>query len=244
MFQLGRSFAVLGVVVSALVVPFSASSASTSVSATAPVWQGTWSTNWGPLTLTGSDAALSGQFGYSDSVNEPLGRVTDGRASAGTLVGSWAHDPPSRYAPRDHGTFSAKIVVTPNGTVTFEGTATYVADGTSANFFGTCSSGSCAADTSAPTAKAYPAKGTAGKVISLRYRVTDTSGKVGETISVYRGSAVIWSRTVKLHSIRRDGTYTIAFKAPARPGALRFRVASRDAAGNKSAASIASLRVS
>lgn len=239
-----RSLAVLVVVASALIVPCVGGSASTSASAAAPVWQGTWSTNWGPLTLTGSDTALSGQFGYSDSVNEPLGRVTDGRASAGTLIGSWAHDPPSRFAPRDHGTFSVKIVATPNGTVTFEGTATYVADGTSADFFGTCNSGPCAADTSSPTATAYAAKGTVGKTIVLRYRVNDTSGKVGETISVSRGSAVIWSRTVKLHSIRGDGTYTAAFKAPTRPGTLRFRVVARDAAGNTSTPAAASLRIS
>lgn len=221
-----------------------------SATAQATGWQGTWSTNWGPLTLSGS-GTLSGPFGYSDSYNEPLGHITNASVSASgdTLTGTWAHDPPSRFAPRDHGTFTVTLKAGAGGSVSFAGTATYAADNTKADFFGTCKSGECAKaaavvtkDTTPPTVTALAASGKAGASISLRYRVADNSGKARELVRVYRGSTLIWPVKTNWHSTA-SGMFQIPYTIPRGAKALRFSVQAIDAAGNVSRTSYASITV-
>lgn len=229
----------------ALVLPAGAASATS--------WSGTWSTNWGPLTLTEAGGSISGPFGYPDSYNEPPGHVTDATVNGTTLSGTWAHDPPSRFAPRDHGTFRVTMIRDANGTVRFDGTATYAADGTTADFFGTCTGGGCrptattvapvARDTTAPVARALAASGRAGTPIALRYRVSDNSGKTLEIVTVYRGSKALWTTKTKLHTATPGTVSSVTYRLPASRQALRFGVEARDAAGNPSKKAFASITV-
>ncbi|MEZ5117712.1 MAG: hypothetical protein R2737_15740 [Candidatus Nanopelagicales bacterium] len=62
---------------------------------TAPSWAGTWTTNWGTMTLTQSGATVTGTY-TSD------GRLT-GTVSGNTLTGRWSDGP--NWGPADGGTF-------------------------------------------------------------------------------------------------------------------------------------------
>jgi hypothetical protein len=199
--------------------------------ASAPaVWSGTWQTNWGPLTLTPSGTVLVGKFGYADSWNEPLGHITNATASGSVLTGTWSHDQPSHFAPRDHGTFSVTWSYA-NGVASFEGTATYQVDGTKADFFGTCKTGACAADFAPPSVKALRTSGKAGSLLRLRWRVSDDRGKTTDLLRVYRGTKKLWSYT-RTHRGVAGVTYTQRYRTPQKAGTLKLVVKATDRAGN------------
>jgi hypothetical protein len=221
------------VLLAALAVALPASARTTST------WPGTWDTSWGPLVLTGSGGSLSGAFGYEDSWNEPLGHLT-GAASGNVLSGTWSHDPPSHFAPRDHGNFTFTLLRTTDGRVVFTGEATYTVDGQRVSWSGTCKSGLCAQDRQAPTATALRASGKAGGTIALRYRVAGDGGKTSETVTVYRNAVAIWKKTTALRPVTSGATYQVVFRAP-KAGPLRFSVEARDAAGNRSVVSYAAI---
>ena len=210
-------------------------------SAVTPVWLGTWDTSRGPLTITSEGGQLTGAFGYSDSWNEPLGHIK-AAASGNTLTGTWSHDEPSHFAPLDHGSITLTLTMV-GGKETFNGPATYEANGSTSSWSGSCTSGACAEDREAPTVTAMAATGKAGKTVTLRYRVTENSGKSSETVAVYRGSARIWGTTVALRDVTSGATYAVSFKAPPRAGTLRFTVQARDAAKNASQVSSAAISV-
>lgn len=238
-----RFFVLSALALVAIVLPAGAASAAS--------WSGTWSTSWGPLTLSESGGTLSGPFGYPDSRNEPLGHITNATVNGNTLSGTWAHDPPATFAPRDKGTFLVTMITEANGTVRFDGKATYAADGTTADFFGTCTGGSCRPtptttapalrDRVAPTTVALPTNGRAGTPVALRYRASDNSGKTFEIVSVYRGSTVIWTKRTALHAVSPARVYSVTYRLPAGRQALRFSVEARDAAGNVGKKSFAAI---
>jgi hypothetical protein len=201
------------------------------IAATGPVWAGTWQTNRGPLEITGGASAALGRFGYADSWNEPFGKF-NATGSGMTLSGTWSYDT-ADHAPLDHGPFTLTWAVV-NGKATFVGKFTYEANGTVVDWTGTCSAGACAADTTAPAVKALVATGKAGAAVILRYRLFDDSLKATETVTVTRGTAVLWRKVQPLHGAAvAGGTFSVAWKAPAKKsGVLRFTVVARDAAGN------------
>ena len=209
--------------------------------ATTPTWPGSWQTGWGPLTLTPtSGGGFTGAFGYSDSYNEPLGHVLEAHASGAVLTGTWAHDPPSHFAPRDHGSFTLTWRVK-DGVSYFDGIATYEVDGTKVEWHGTCKSGPCSEDHVAPTVKALPASGKAGAFVTLRWRASDDSGTTTDVLAVYKGTKKIWTFKTT-HFVKAGETYTTSFRAPKTKGTLRFVVTATDKAGNKTV-STASIRI-
>lgn len=234
--RLGRLLVLLTLAVAAFGLPAGASAAT-------PVWLGQWDTNWGPLVITAQGTQLTGAFGYADSWNTPLGHLT-GSAAGSNLAGTWQHDAPSHFAPRDHGGFTLTYAAA-GALPTFTGTATYEVDGNAVPLTGKCTAGPCAADSELPTVTAFSASGKRGAVVPLRYRVADDRGQTGETVSVYRGATRIWSTTVRLRTVTPGAIYQVLFKVPAArvPGALRFTVQARDAAGNKSAVRSAAIAI-
>lgn len=100
------------------------------------------------------------------------------------------------------------------------------------------------ADTQPPSVQAFPAAGKAFTSIALRYRVAENSGKSREQIMVYRGSSVLVNAMTKWGAVKAGGsTYHVNWYAKARPGLLRWCLRSFDPAGNRSAKSCASLRL-
>ena len=199
--------------------------------ASGPVWAGTWNTGRGPLEITVSGNAVTGRFGYADSWNDPFGRI-NGTISGNTLSGTWSHEK-TDHAPLDHGPFALTYSVV-NAKKQILGTATYADNGTVTQWLGQCTAGPCSLDTTAPLVKALVATGAAGSPIALRYLLTDDSNNASETVTVMRGSSVIWRKTVPLHgAFVADSASGVSWKAPKKQGgALSFTVVARDAAGN------------
>lgn len=214
----------LGALLAAAVLVLPASAATT------PTWPGTWQTSWGPLTLTATGGGYEGAFGYSDSYNEPLGHVKDAHADGAVLSGSWAHDPPSHFAPRDHGTFKITWSLK-SGVQYFDGVATYEADGTTVEWHGSCKSGACAEDHVLPAVKALAATGKPGTLVTVRWQASDDSGTTTDVLSVYSGSKRIWTFKTT-HHVKAGVTYKTSFRAPKTKGTLRFVVTATDKAGN------------
>ena len=198
--------------------------------APSPVWAGTWQTNWGPMTVTASGGGFVASFGYSDSWNEPLGHITEARASGNVLSGTWSHDPPSHFAPRDRGTFQVTWSYA-DGLASFDGKATYQADGTTADFFGSCKAGPCAADGTPPAVKALAATGKRGSLLTLRWQVSDDRGQTTDVLKVFRGTKQLWTYRLK-HHVTAGKTYSARYRAPKIAGSLKLVVKATDAAGN------------
>ena len=219
----------------ALALPAVASAAATA----GPAWAGTWATNRGPLELVGDGSAVSGTYGYADSDNDPIGQLT-GVFSGATLAGIWSFEK-TDFAPLDHGTFTLGCSVV-NGEALFAGKSVYVANGTVVDWSGSCTAGACAADLTPPAVKALAAVGAAGTLVALRYSLFDDSTKASETITVTRNGAAVWRKAQPQHGATvAGGTFGVAWKAPAQPGAgvWRFTVEARDAAGNAARSSAA-----
>ena len=191
-----------------------------------PVWLGTWDTNWGPLTI----GAGEGAFGSADSWNTPLGHIRDLKTDGATLSGSWSHDAPSHFAPRDHGTFTLHMTV--GARVTFAGTVLYAYDGQTIEWTGTCQAGGCAADTVAPKVKALTARAKPGALVSLRWQASDEGGQTTDVLSVWRGSTRLWTARTT-HAVSPGRIYSMSYRAPKTRGTLRFTVESTDKSGNR-----------
>jgi hypothetical protein len=98
-----------------------------------------------------------------------------------------------------------------------------------------------AVDTRRPVAAALPARGRRGRLIRLRYRVSDNSRRTRERIQVFRRS-----RRVKTMNTRFGATgpvYFVRWRAPRRGTGFRFCVRAWDARGNASRLSCARIRL-
>ena len=199
--------------------------------ASGPVWAGTWNTGSGPLEIKVSGNEVTGRFGYADSWNDPFGQIK-GTISGNTLSGTWWYEN-TDHAPLDHGPFTLTYSIV-NAKKQILGTTTYAANGTVTQFLGQCTAGPCSLDTTPPLVKALVATGAAGAPIALRYLLTDDSNNASETVTVMRGSTVIWRKTVPLHGAFVVGSASgVSWNAPKKKGgALSFTVVARDAAGN------------
>ena len=206
--------------------------------AAGPVWAGTWKTSRGPLEITVGGNAVTGRFGYADSWNEPFGQIK-GTIAGNTLAGTWSYES-SDHAPLDHGPFTLTYSVV-NAQKVILRKATFEANGSVIDWTGQCSAGPCAVDSTPPVVKALLASGTAGSAVALRYQLFDDSNYAAETITVTRGSSVIWRKAVPRHGAAVvGGAFGVSWNAPARKGGtLSFAVVARDAAGNVARSSAA-----
>lgn len=206
--------------------------------APAPVWAGTWQTNKGPLVLAVSGARATGTYGYADASNDPLAHVT-GTVGGASFSGGWQFDSAEK-APLDKGTFVLAWSWV-NGQATFTGKYTFTGNGTVVDWQGACVAGACFADRTRPLVKAMPAEGARGTAVVLRYVVADERLYASETVTVLRGSSVVWRKAVPLHGAADEGAVSaVAWTAPAKAaGSWHFTVTARDKAGNSATASAA-----
>jgi len=102
-----------------------------------------------------------------------------------------------------------------------------------------------ARDTQTPRVQAVDSEGTVDGVTSLRYVVSDDSGRTWEALYVYRDGAVVSRYRTTLGPAVKGRMY--AYRLDATPasfrGTFRFCVQSHDAAGNVSKPSCAKVRV-
>ncbi|HEU0305116.1 MAG TPA: hypothetical protein VFR32_11110 [Gaiellaceae bacterium] len=99
------------------------------------------------------------------------------------------------------------------------------------------------ADPTPPRVKALASSGELGKVVQLRYRVVEASGRSRETATVFRGARRLATISGPLHAVESDALfYFLPWRSTAR-GELRFCVVSSDASGNRSTRSCAALDV-
>jgi hypothetical protein len=210
--------------------------------ATGGSWLGTWDTTYGQLVVTGSGTSLNGAFGYSDSYNEPLGHLT-GTANGDTFAGTWSHDPPSHFAPRDHGNFTFTLALASGGKLTFKGTGTYAVDNSTFEWTGTCKSGACAADLAPPKVTGFKATGTAGTTVRIGFSPWDESGKAYEIVTLYQGSKVLVTARTKLQTADYSTT-SVTVRAPKVKGTYRYSVVAIDGAGHKSPVAWSTLTLS
>jgi hypothetical protein len=197
-------------------------------------WAGTWSTDWGTMTLRQSGASVTGNYTHDS------GHIT-GTASGLTLTGRW-DEAPTRKGPNDAG--SIRWTMKPD-LRTFSGTWTYDGGGggswvgtrTSAPPTTTTPPTSTTEDTERPTvgSVAWPGVAKPGDRIQLGFTVKDNSGLAKVAISLYDGGGR--GRGAVLGPLKADGgrnswnvTLSRGLKGP-----LYFCVWAQDAAGNKSA---------
>ena len=96
------------------------------------------------------------------------------------------------------------------------------------------------ADTSAPHVTALSTK-VSSTVVTMRWKVSDNSGRAASTLSVRRGASIVAKRS---YTQKATGVYTAKWKIGLYVGLLRFCVSAKDAAGNVSAMRCASFTVS
>jgi hypothetical protein len=98
-----------------------------------------------------------------------------------------------------------------------------------------------------PFAKALPSSGKTGgiKTVRLLHKASDDSSKARLTVTIYRGAHVVDRATTSLGYVGTDSTALVYLgyypKASMKPGAYRWCIQARDAAGNTSATSCAKL---
>lgn len=101
------------------------------------------------------------------------------------------------------------------------------------------------ADTTPPTVTALYSRGTVGGITSLRYVVSDDSGKTWDAFYLYRNGAVVRQYRTPLGPAVKGRMY--GYKLQQTPasfrGTFRFCVQSHDAAGNVSKPSCAKVRI-
>jgi outer membrane protein OmpA-like peptidoglycan-associated protein len=113
-------------------------------------WEGSWTTEFGVMTLTQSGAQVSGAYTFDD------GRIA-GTATGNTLSGTWT-EAPTRMG-RDAGPFT--FTLAPDGK-SWTGQWGYTGEGLiRANWTGRCTAGACLTGATAPqgrlvTAQAFP----------------------------------------------------------------------------------------
>lgn len=99
------------------------------------------------------------------------------------------------------------------------------------------------ADPTPPRVRALASSGELGRIVQLRYRVVEASGRSRETATVHRGARWLATIAGPMHAVEPDALfYFVPWRSTAR-GGLRFCVVSSDAAGNRSARSCAPLRI-
>jgi hypothetical protein len=99
------------------------------------------------------------------------------------------------------------------------------------------------ADPTPPRVKALASEGDRGKIVQLRYRVVEASGKSRETATIFRGERRLATISGRPHEVDPEALfYFLPWRSTAR-GKLRFCVTSTDAAGNRSQASCAPLHI-
>jgi hypothetical protein len=81
-------------------------------------------------------------------------------------------------------------------------------------------------------------------MVRLRYRVRDDKGETTEKLTIFRRSRVLRRLTRPLRPTDNAVVYWIAWRAPRVRGAYRFCVRATDRAGNHSALTCASVRIS
>jgi hypothetical protein len=99
------------------------------------------------------------------------------------------------------------------------------------------------ADNAKPLARALASSGRRGTLVKLLYRVSDNSGQTRERIRVYRSGRLLKTIWMPLAPTVAGQTYYVRWRAPLRRGWLRFCVVAWDGAGNASATSCNSLRI-
>lgn len=90
-----------------------------------------------------------------------------------------------------------------------------------------------ARDLKGPSLHVYAAKGRRGKIIRLRYRVSDNSGQTTERISVFRRKHVLRRYTRPLRTTGSAVAYWVNWHAPRKAGTYRFCVRATDRSGNQ-----------
>ena len=96
-----------------------------------------------------------------------------------------------------------------------------------------------------PHVHALASSGKAGKLVHLRFTVSDNSGATREKVTVYSRS-IVTKRIATALAAKKAGTvYSVAWRVPAKPKRpLKFCVVALDAAKNTSAQSCARITVS
>jgi hypothetical protein len=99
-------------------------------------------------------------------------------------------------------------------------------------------------DNRPPVDQAIKSTGTHGKVAQLGYLAMDGRGETADSIVIYKGKKVLKRINFQLEDTSPFLPYVAGWKVPKKTkGKLRFCVASRDRAGNKSNTSCAALTI-
>ena len=101
-------------------------------------------------------------------------------------------------------------------------------------------------DTTAPSLRALDSRGAVGGVTSLRYVVSDNSGRTWEDVSIFKDGSVARHYRTILGPAKYGRMYAYKLdKTPASfTGVFSFCVQSHDAAGNESPVSCAVVEIS
>jgi hypothetical protein len=99
------------------------------------------------------------------------------------------------------------------------------------------------ADTTAPVVLAVHSTLNVGRTGRLLYRVSDDSGVASVALGVLSGKTPVWSKTLPTVQVRAPSPLYSAAWRPARRGIYVFCVVAKDAAGNPSRPSCATVRV-
>jgi hypothetical protein len=102
-------------------------------------------------------------------------------------------------------------------------------------------------DSIPPKVKALASSGKRGGKASLRYRISDNSGRARAELRVYGPNYLLYATLKRpLGRVRAGVVRTVPWKVPkaVKPGSLKFCALGADAAGNLSTASCAKLKIS
>jgi hypothetical protein len=101
---------------------------------------------------------------------------------------------------------------------------------------------SAANDTKVPVVHVYAARGRHRKLVHLRYRVQDNSGRTSERVLVYRKTKLLKTFRRALRTTDAAVAYWVGYSFAAR-GSYRYCVRASDAAGNHSPLACAAIRI-
>ena len=188
--------------------------------------------------LTGKWQAASGNtlaLTQTDSTVEWVGRsatnawVHDfiGEISGNTITGEFQDRP--GYSVHNHGSLTVRIV----DDCHIVGTQITINDGPVENRGEQFVKTPCVLDRVAPKVKVFPAHGTHGKPITLRFQVSDNSGEAHIVVALWQGKKRLSRRDYGFRKV--DGhTMTITITPGAKlVGVLELWVAAADRAGNR-----------
>jgi thermitase len=97
-------------------------------------------------------------------------------------------------------------------------------------------------DKAAPAVRVYPGSGRHGRMLRLRYKVSDNKGETTERITVYRRARVLRRLIRPLRTTDNSVAYWVLWRASGK-GSYRFCVRATDRAGNRSRLACAAIRV-